>query len=144
MKVWNIKQFASETGVPPDTLRYYEKEGLLSPKRQTNGYRCYDEDDLALVKNIAVMKYACFTLAEMKNMGEIFKLEPGVKCNEVSKRMLNAKITELKQIVSNYQQLITLMSELLPMIETPEDYYSNKANIDGFINQIYKNIRGEN
>ncbi len=46
--------------------------------------------------------------------------------------------------MSNYHQLITLMGELLPMIETPEAYYSNKASIDGFINQIYENIRGEN
>ncbi len=69
---------------------------------------------------------------------------PGVKCNEVSKRMLNAKITQLKNTVSNYQKLITLMSEILPMIETSEDYYCNKAEIDEFINQIYKDIRGEN
>ena len=35
-----IKAFSAKTGLSSDTLRYYEKEGLLMPERDSNGYRC--------------------------------------------------------------------------------------------------------
>lgn len=142
--VWNIKQFAEEVGTSVDTLRYYEKEEILSPKRRENGYRCYDEEDLALMKNITVMKYACFTLAEMKSMEEVFRLKPGVKCNEVSKQLISGKIKELKLTISNYQKIVTLMEEILPMVDTAKEYDCNKEKIDEFISRIYEDIRGGN
>ena len=37
----HIKDFAAQTGLSTDTLRYYEKEGLLQPARDANGYRNY-------------------------------------------------------------------------------------------------------
>ena len=36
-----IKEFSAQTGLSADTLRYYEKEGLLLPERDGNGYRVY-------------------------------------------------------------------------------------------------------
>ena len=42
-----IKEMAKATGVDVETVRYYEKQGLLSaPARRENGYRDYDSSDL--------------------------------------------------------------------------------------------------
>ena len=138
---WTIKQATEATGLSADTLRYYEKEGLVTPKRHENGYRYYDEHDMAMLKNIVVMKYAHFTLAEMKSMEELYTLETSPECNMIIKDILNAKITELKQAMLNYQKIIKLMEALLPMVESAEAYHRNEARVDEFIAQIFDDIR---
>lgn len=43
---YNIKEFSQLLGLSVDTLRYYEKCGLISPKRnEVNKYREYNEKD---------------------------------------------------------------------------------------------------
>lgn len=50
-----IKQLAEATGVPVDTIRHYEKAGLLAPpQRRDNNYRAYDTSALqrlAFIRN---------------------------------------------------------------------------------------------
>ncbi len=38
-----IGELSQRTQVPPRLLRYYEEQGLMSPRRRENGYREYDE-----------------------------------------------------------------------------------------------------
>jgi len=134
---WTIKQTTESTGLSADTLRFYEKEGMVSPKRHENGYRYYDERDIMILKNIVVMKYAHFTLAEMKSMEELYAREPNSKCNEIVKRILNAKISELNQAILNYQKIVKLMEAMLPMVESVETYQSNEDRIDEYIDRIF-------
>jgi DNA-binding transcriptional MerR regulator len=44
-----IGELAGRTGVDPRLLRYYERQGLLHPAREANGYRDFDEADVAAV-----------------------------------------------------------------------------------------------
>ena len=138
---WTIKQATAATGFSADTLRYYEKEGLLLPKRHENGYRYYDDNNIALLKTIAVMKYAHFTLAEMKSMGELYTREPSVECNEIARRILIKKIAELNRAILNYRKIVALLEELLPMVDNIDAYLVNDKRIDEFINQIFRDIR---
>lgn len=139
---WTIKQTAEKMGIPADTLRYYDKEGIISPKRSENGYRQYSDNDISTLKNIIVMRYAHFSLAEMKSIEELFKHAPSVDCNKISRGFLNAKITELRQAICNYQKIVTLMEELIQMIGSVDAYITNKDRIDAFISQIFDDIRG--
>ena len=136
-----IRQATKVTGLSADTLRYYEKEKIITPKRHENGYRYYDENDIAILKNVIVMKYAHFTLAEMKSMEQLYTLSPGVECNEICKSILNKKITELNRAINSYQKIVTLMETLLPMIENMETYRRNEERVDEFIDQIFSDIR---
>ncbi len=62
-----IGQFAQRAGVGIDTVRYYERHGLLSPPgRLASGYRQYDEQDLAPLRFIRRAKALGFTLAEIQ------------------------------------------------------------------------------
>lgn len=56
-----IKELSERTGVPARLLRYYEEQGLLSPRRQENGYRDYDEPLVARVEQIRSLLNAGMT-----------------------------------------------------------------------------------
>ncbi|MEU4164662.1 MerR family transcriptional regulator [Actinoplanes sp. NPDC026670] len=47
-----IKELSQRAGVSPRLLRYYEEQGLLTPRREENGYRDYDEPLVARVEQI--------------------------------------------------------------------------------------------
>ena len=135
-----LKQTTEETGLSADTLRYYEKKGIFTSNRHENGYRFYDEHDLAILKIITVMKYAHFTLNEIKSMVELFKREPSEECNTAGKQILKSKIIELEQKICNYRQIVALMKELLPLIDDACINNENEKHIDDFIEKIFNNI----
>jgi len=138
---WTIQQIALITGIPKDSLRYYDKLGMISPKRHENGYRYYDDNDLAALQYLTVMKYAQFTLSEIKAMVGLSCDQPTAECNEIGKRILTEKTKELKQVVANYQKIILLLEELLPMIDGVETYSSNQERIEAYVKQLYEDIR---
>lgn len=61
-----IKEFSRITGISPDTLRFYEKEGLLRPERDANGYRTYREQDTDWALCLLRLKQMGVPLAKMK------------------------------------------------------------------------------
>ena len=64
-----IGQFAQRAGVGIDTVRYYERHGLLSsPDRLASGYRQYSEQDLAPLRFIRRAKALGFTLVEIQEL----------------------------------------------------------------------------
>ncbi|CAL9647750.1 MerR family transcriptional regulator [Streptomyces sp. enrichment culture] len=47
-----IKELAVRTAVTPRLLRYYEEQGLIRPRRESNGWRDYDEELIGRVQQI--------------------------------------------------------------------------------------------
>jgi MerR family copper efflux transcriptional regulator len=65
----SIGELARKTGVSPDTLRYYEHEGLLPrPPRRASGYREYDEEAAGRVRFILRAKELGFSLEEIVDL----------------------------------------------------------------------------
>lgn len=61
-----IGAFAKSAGVRSDTIRYYERNGLLPPPARTSaGYRLYDVSDLDRVRFIRKAQQLGFTLSEI-------------------------------------------------------------------------------
>ena len=62
-----IKEFCEKTGLSRDTVRFYEKRGLLNPKLRglTNQYRDYIEDDLEVARMVKMGQSMGFTLSEI-------------------------------------------------------------------------------
>lgn len=141
---WTIKQASLKTGIPIDSLRYYDKLGIISPKRHVNGYRYYDEKDMSNLQYITVMKYAKFTLSEIKMMIGLFGNEPSPECTVIARSILASKSNMLRQAVLNYQNIIKLLDQLLPMVESIEAYCDNQSDIDTFVNQIFDDIQQGN
>ncbi len=64
-----IGELANKSGFSRDTLRYYEKLGMIVPNRTKDGnYRDYDSDILSIVRFIKRTKELGFTLVEIKAM----------------------------------------------------------------------------
>jgi len=62
-----IGEVARRAGVNIETLRYYERRGLLAePGRTTNGHRAYDEETVRFVRAVKEAQSLGFTLAEIE------------------------------------------------------------------------------
>jgi DNA-binding transcriptional MerR regulator len=63
---WSAGQLARAVGVSTDTLRHYERKGVLpAPRRLANGYRRYPADALARVRTVRAALALGFTLDEL-------------------------------------------------------------------------------
>jgi DNA-binding transcriptional MerR regulator len=64
-----IKELADETGVPTETIRYYESIGLLPlPKRAANNYRQYTAADAERLRFVASARSLGFTPADISEI----------------------------------------------------------------------------
>lgn len=64
-----IGRLAKYTGVPIDTVRYYERHGILPPpERQASGYRRYAKEDIARLRFVRRGKALGFTLIEIRDL----------------------------------------------------------------------------
>lgn len=61
-----IKEIEELAGMPRANIRYYEKEGLLNPERDVNGYREYSEKDLLILKKIKLLRSLHMSIEEIK------------------------------------------------------------------------------
>ena len=65
----NIKEAEELTGISRQNIRYYEKMGLLNPKRDAgNGYRKYDEEDIGQLKAILLFRKLDMPLEEIRKL----------------------------------------------------------------------------
>ncbi|CAN4279217.1 heavy metal-responsive transcriptional regulator [Pseudoxanthomonas sp. LjRoot125] len=74
----NIGQLSRRTGVPIDTVRYYEKQHLLpAPTRSASGYRHYEADDVLRLTFIRRAKVLGFTLEEIRDLLALSRNDSG-------------------------------------------------------------------
>ncbi|MFK4089761.1 MerR family transcriptional regulator [Kribbella sp. NPDC020789] len=50
-----IGDLAAAAGVTIKAVRYYESQGLLKPRREPNGYRAYDAEDVVIVREVKAL-----------------------------------------------------------------------------------------
>jgi DNA-binding transcriptional MerR regulator len=68
MHYLTIQQVSQITGIPPHTLRFWEKEfeGILEPSRTKGGQRRYNGEDISVIQRIKVLREAGIRLAGIK------------------------------------------------------------------------------
>lgn len=137
----SIKDTARRTGISTDSLRYYDKLGLICPKRLENGYRYYDDQDITSLKYLTVMKYAQFTLAEIKLVFGISQKPPDSNCVEESLTLFSGKIAELKERIRNYESIIALLSSVTPLFSEGLPLEEKNRTLDTYVEAIYNDIQ---
>jgi DNA-binding transcriptional MerR regulator len=105
-------QLARLAGLSTDTLRHYERKGLLRPDRSSNGYRQYSATALERVRLVQRALSVGFTLDELARVLRI-RDRGGAPCQEV--RALAA--TKLKALEAQIRSLGLLRSELRALID---------------------------
>ena len=63
-----IQELEKELNITRSNIRFYEKEGLISPPQKENGYREYSEDDIAKLKKIIIFRKLGITVADIKSI----------------------------------------------------------------------------
>lgn len=64
-----INEIEKKVGITKNNIRFYEKVGLLSPKRDlSNGYRDYSESDINLIKKIISLRKLNFSIEQIKEI----------------------------------------------------------------------------
>lgn len=104
-----IKKVSEISGVSVRTLHHYDKIGLLSPKKNKNGYRYYSEDDISFLQMILYYKYLGFSLGQIK---ELIRQE--------DEEILYHLRKQLTLMQNKKQRLLTLIDTLEKTIESKE------------------------
>ena len=68
-----IGELAEKAGTSARTLRYYEEQGLVQPRRGANGYRQYDDAELRVVHEIRTLLADGFGLDDIKPFVECLR-----------------------------------------------------------------------
>ncbi|MDD1783845.1 Zn(2+)-responsive transcriptional regulator [Enterovibrio sp. ZSDZ35] len=112
MKMLQIGQLAKLAGVSGDTLRFYEKVGLITPSsRSESGYRLYQEDAISRVHFILKAKRIGLTLEDIQEMLEI-RLEASLhSCAEV-KGITQKKLDEIDQKITELTEIRNALKKL--------------------------------
>jgi MerR family Zn(II)-responsive transcriptional regulator of zntA len=111
-----IGKIASAVKVSTDTLRYYEREGLIGPaSKSKGGYRLYDGDAMRRVRFIKQAKNCGFTLTEIRALLEL-RASDSACCRDVrrvaleKKLQLEAKIKAMRIMSKALDHLISTCS----------------------------------
>lgn len=112
MEHFTIGILAKRMGIDPPTIRYYEKEGLLSkPARTAGGYRLYTHEDQATLEFIKSAQGLGLSLKEIKKVLEARAIK-GKACDHVV-ALLQAKIAEFDVKVRDLKRISRLFTQLL-------------------------------
>lgn len=105
-------QLAEQAGVNVETLRFYERQGLLpEPPRRPSGYREYPPDTVQRIRFIQRAKELGFTLREIKGLLEL-RVDPDTTCTQVRNRAAE-KIADVKQKISDLKAIERALKKLM-------------------------------
>jgi MerR family transcriptional regulator, mercuric resistance operon regulatory protein len=113
-------ELAERSGVNVQTLRYYERRGLLAaPTRRPSGQRQYSEDAVRLLRTIKAVQRLGFTLAEIEELLDLSEHRRGT--GELHRRA-QAKVAEID---ARIDQLTQVRQALLAVLAADCDSLTN-------------------
>lgn len=111
MKLLTIGVVAKQAGVGVETVRYYEREGLLEQaQRRSSGYRQFNEGVINQLRFIRRAKELDFTLKEIKELLAL-RLAPGSQCVQIKQRA-EAKLDNIEQKIRSLQRMKRALKKL--------------------------------
>lgn len=112
MHTMTIGQIARAAGVGVETIRFYEREGLLErPARRQSGYRQFEADAIARLRFIKQAQRLGFTLREVRELLAL-KLDPSAKRAQLRERAL-AKVADIDQRISDLKRMKKSLAPLI-------------------------------
>jgi Hg(II)-responsive transcriptional regulator len=120
-----IGEVAKQANVHIETLRYYERQGLVPrPRRSVSNYRLYTEDSVRRVRFIKAAQELGFSLAEIRELLSLRSI-PRTRCTEIRQRAkakvkaIEAKIASLQAMKQALAKLVAECSGDGPVTECP-------------------------
>lgn len=111
METLTIGQLARRAGVGVETVRFYEREGLIpAPSRRPSGYRQYPIDAVRRVEFIRHAKELGFTLKEIQELLEL-RVDPSSTCADVRGRA-RTKIADIEERIASLGRMKAALERL--------------------------------
>lgn len=105
-----IGRMAEQAGVGIDTVRFYERRGLLpEPRRTAAGYRLYGEDSINRIRFVRRAKRLGFTLDEIENLLKL--QDQGGRKSEV-KEITTRKLQQIDAKIADLSRMRTVLETL--------------------------------
>jgi Hg(II)-responsive transcriptional regulator len=113
-----IGEAAREAGVNVQTLRYYERRGLLpKARRSSSGYRKYTGDEVQVVRFIKRAQELGFTLTDVNALLRLAPVEPK-SCSAVQ-ALASSKLDELDRKIAMLKSMRRSLHELVTTCDRP-------------------------
>lgn len=105
-----------EIGLSKHTIRYYEKEGFITPQRDDNGYRNYSDEDLQVLKLIKFLRGLNISIDDVKAIvnGHL-DFHECLRINQIHLDRQIENMKEIKKTIDNYHD------KDLPLIPALQD-----------------------
>ena len=111
METLTIGKVARLARVGVETIRFYEREGLVAkPPRTPSGYRQYPKETVARIRFIRRAKKLGFTLKEIKELLAL-RVDPGTTCGDIRRRA-KAKIAAIQEKVAALEKMKEALEKL--------------------------------
>ena len=105
-----IGVFAKAAGVNVETIRFYQRKGLLlEPDRPIGGIRRYGPADVDRVKFVKSAQRLGFNLDEV---AQLLKLDDGAHCEQAS-RLAEHKLKDVREKMADLARMESVLSELV-------------------------------
>ena len=116
--MYSIQDVSKKTGLSAHTLRYYEKEGLLSHVGRTSGgFRQYSDEDLESLGLICCLKNTGMSLQEIARF---------VQLTQAGEHTLRERVNMLTEHRENVIARMTEMQKYLEKVTWKVNYFSRK------------------
>ncbi|MBC8944455.1 MULTISPECIES: Zn(2+)-responsive transcriptional regulator [Xenorhabdus] len=103
--MYRIGQLARLANVTPDTVRFYEKQGLMVHEERTEGgYRLYTKQDLQRLRFIRYAKQLGFTLEAIVELLSI-RVDPEHHTCQESKQVVDSRLQEIEEKILEMQRM---------------------------------------
>jgi Hg(II)-responsive transcriptional regulator len=107
-------EVAAQAQVNTQTLRYYERRGLLpAPERTSSGFRAYTADSVRVVRFVKRAQQLGFTLTDIEELLHLARGGPA-SCED-AKTMASARIADLQQRIA---ELVGMRDALARLVDT--------------------------
>ena len=116
--MYSIQEVSSRTGLSPHTLRYYEKEGLLTGvERSPGGFRQYTDEDLESLGLICCLKNTGMSLQEIARF---------VNLTHQGDQTLKERVEMLRRHRENVVERMAEMQRYLDKVTWKVNFFSEK------------------
>ncbi len=113
----SIGAFAEAAGVHVETIRFYQRKGLLpEPQRPYGSIRRYRQADVARLRFVKTAQRLGFTLDEV---GQLLRLEDGTHCDEAA-QLAGLRLADVRARLANLQRIESALSRLVQQCQSSD------------------------
>lgn len=121
--IYRISEFANKSGVNKETIRYYEKQQLLSPAEHSqSGYRLYNDEGVKRVHFIKQLQSLGFTLNEIHKLLGVVD-QDAVRCSDMYD-FVSQKSLDVQKKIHELQKVQQMLDQLKACCPNEENLYS--------------------